>query len=63
MTPPPTGLSQSSEAVSSSDGAVDAAKMAEVESRLAAQTTEMERLKVCRISVKHHITLIYPQYV
>ncbi|XP_056266329.1 general vesicular transport factor p115 isoform X2 [Pseudoliparis swirei] len=35
----------SSEAVSSSDGAVDAAKMAEVESRLAAQTTEMERLK------------------
>ncbi|TNN89461.1 General vesicular transport factor p115 [Liparis tanakae] len=35
----------SSEAVSSSDGAADAAKMAEVESRLAAQTTEMERLK------------------
>ncbi|KAK5865631.1 hypothetical protein PBY51_019885 [Eleginops maclovinus] len=35
----------SSEAVSSSDGSLDAAKMAEVESRLAAQTSETERLK------------------
>ncbi|XP_028459951.1 general vesicular transport factor p115 isoform X4 [Perca flavescens] len=35
----------SSDAVSSSDGSFDAAKMAEVESRLAAQTTETERLK------------------
>ncbi|XP_054460872.1 general vesicular transport factor p115 isoform X3 [Anoplopoma fimbria] len=35
----------SSDAVSSSDGSLDAAKMAEVESRLAAQTTETERLK------------------
>ncbi|XP_029291817.1 general vesicular transport factor p115 isoform X5 [Cottoperca gobio] len=35
----------SSDAVSSSDGSVDAAKMAEVESRLAAQTVETERLK------------------
>ncbi|XP_068445308.1 general vesicular transport factor p115 isoform X1 [Clinocottus analis] len=35
----------SSEALSSGDGSVDAAKMAEVESRLAAQTTEAERLK------------------
>ncbi|XP_039664915.1 general vesicular transport factor p115 isoform X5 [Perca fluviatilis] len=35
----------SSDAASSSDGSLDAAKMAEVESRLAAQTTETERLK------------------
>lgn len=41
---------QSSDAVSGSDGSLDAAKMAELESRLTAQTTETERLKVCRIS-------------
>ncbi|XP_049427352.1 general vesicular transport factor p115 isoform X1 [Epinephelus fuscoguttatus] len=35
----------SSDAVSSSDGSSDAAKIAEVESRLAAQTTETEKLK------------------
>ncbi|XP_034389041.1 general vesicular transport factor p115 isoform X3 [Cyclopterus lumpus] len=35
----------SSDAVSSIDGSIDGAKMAEVESRLAAQTTETERLK------------------
>ncbi|XP_044047617.1 general vesicular transport factor p115 isoform X2 [Siniperca chuatsi] len=35
----------SSDAVPSSDGSLDAAKMAEVERRLAAQTTETERLK------------------
>lgn len=34
-----------SDAVPSSDGSLDAAKMAELESRLAAQTTETERLK------------------
>uniref|UniRef100_A0A8C4F5J7 General vesicular transport factor p115 n=1 Tax=Dicentrarchus labrax TaxID=13489 RepID=A0A8C4F5J7_DICLA len=39
----------SSAAVPGSDGSLDAAKMAELESRLAAQTTETERLKVCRI--------------
>nr|XP_033480014.1 general vesicular transport factor p115 isoform X2 [Epinephelus lanceolatus] len=36
---------RSSDAVSSSDGSSDAAKIAEVESRLAAQTTETEKLK------------------
>ncbi|XP_034715113.1 general vesicular transport factor p115 isoform X1 [Etheostoma cragini] len=35
----------SADAVSSSGGSLDAAKMAEVESRLAAQTTETDRLK------------------
>ncbi|XP_068583185.1 general vesicular transport factor p115 isoform X3 [Cebidichthys violaceus] len=35
----------SPDAVSSSDGSLDAAKMAELESRLAAQSTETERLK------------------
>ncbi|KAL7404905.1 hypothetical protein ABVT39_020761 [Epinephelus coioides] len=35
----------STDAVSSSDGSSDAAKIAEVESRLAAQTTETEKLK------------------
>uniref|UniRef100_A0A8C2WFK5 General vesicular transport factor p115 n=1 Tax=Cyclopterus lumpus TaxID=8103 RepID=A0A8C2WFK5_CYCLU len=38
-------LRRSSDAVSSIDGSIDGAKMAEVESRLAAQTTETERLK------------------
>lgn len=42
-----TAFSQSSDVVPGSDGSLDAAKMAELESRLAAQTTEMEKLKVC----------------
>lgn len=43
---------QPSDAAPSSDGSFDAAKMAELESRLAAQTTETERLKVCRMTVQ-----------
>lgn len=59
-------FSQSSDVVPCSDGSLDAAKMAELESRLAAQTTEMEKLKVCGptrrramvvISEEHHFSL------
>uniref|UniRef100_A0A669CNS3 General vesicular transport factor p115 n=1 Tax=Oreochromis niloticus TaxID=8128 RepID=A0A669CNS3_ORENI len=39
--------SLSSDTLPSSDSSLDAAKMAELESRLGAQTSEMERLKVC----------------
>uniref|UniRef100_A0A669AY05 General vesicular transport factor p115 n=1 Tax=Oreochromis niloticus TaxID=8128 RepID=A0A669AY05_ORENI len=38
---------KSSDTLPSSDSSLDAAKMAELESRLGAQTSEMERLKVC----------------
>lgn len=53
---PFAGFLQSSDAVSGSDGSLDAAKMAELDSRLAAQTAETERLKVCE-----HFTLIFIQ--
>ena len=49
---------QTSETFTIIDGSVDDAKMAELESRLAAQTTEMERLKVSRRSVQQGITEI-----
>lgn len=50
------GFFQSSDAAHSSDGSLDAAKIAELESRLAAQTSETERLKVCDLA---HILLFY----
>lgn len=43
---PFSGFSQCSDTLPSSDSSLDAAKMAELESRLGAQTSEMERLKV-----------------
>ncbi len=53
-----SGFCQSSDAVPSSDSSLDATKMTELESRLAAQTTETEKLKVCKITVQQNVYMM-----